>query len=172
VSPLTAAVVALAIFTVLLAAGSAGLYRRVRELELAVYNGVGANLGGGPGQSAGSALRSLISPGRTSIIIKINRQCPVCDELMAGVRTIAPRLDNDLQLVVLSDDPTFDRLFPENVRVIKDPDAWRAAAVPYVPALLVVDERGTVVNTMPGGSVEALEEVVTQVANSRKGTAI
>ena len=42
----------------------------------------------------------------------------------------------------------------------------------YVPAFLVVDERGTVINTMPGGSMAALEHVVTQVANSRKGTAI
>jgi hypothetical protein len=167
--PLTAAVVVMAVLILLMFAAGAGLYRRVRELELATYQGVGLRLGAGVGNAESL---TLTAPGRKSVIVKVNRRCPVCDELLAEVAQIATRLDDDIQLVVLSDDPGFDRVLPERVRVITDPDAWRAVTVPYVPALLVVDERGVVVHTSPGGSTQALERVVDQFATSRKEAGI
>jgi cytochrome oxidase Cu insertion factor (SCO1/SenC/PrrC family) len=169
VEPLTAAVVILAVLMLLMAAAGAGLYRRVRELELATYQGVGLSLGTGPANAESLA---LTVPGQKSVLVKVNRRCPVCDELLAEVAQIAARLDDDIQLVVLSDDPDFDRVLPERVRVVTDPDAWRAVTVPYVPAVLVVDERGIVVHTSPGGSAQALERVVDQFANSRKEAGI
>jgi hypothetical protein len=169
VEPLTAAVVVMAVLMLLMFAAGAGLYRRVRELELATYQGVGLRLGTGVGDTEALA---LTAPGRKSVIVKVNRRCPVCDELLAEVAQIATRLDDDIQLVVLSDDPGFDRVLPERVRVITDPDAWRAVTVPYVPALLVVDERGVVVHTSPGGSTQALGRVVDQFATSRKEAGI
>lgn len=162
--PLTAAVVVLAVLVILICAAAAGLYRRVRELELAVYKGVGLNITDGHG---GGDAPVLSSPGHTSIILKINRRCPVCEELLAAAARLASRVD-DAELVVLSDDPGFDRNMPDTVRVVRDPDAWRAVTVPYVPAILVVDERGTVVYTAPGGSPEVLERVIEQFVNNRK----
>ncbi len=167
--PITAAVVILAVLMLLMFAAGAGLYRRVRELELATYKGVGLSLGAGPG---GAEALTLTTPGQKSVIVKVNRRCPVCDELLAEVAQLATRLDDDIQLVVLSDDPGFDRVLPERVRVITNPDAWRAVTVPYVPALLVVDERGIVVHTSPGGSAQALERVVDQFATRRKEAGI
>lgn len=167
--PLTAAVVILAVLMLLMFAAGAGLYRRVRELELATYQGVGLSLGTGVGNAESL---TLTAPGRMSIVVKVNRRCPVCDELLTEVARVATRLDDDIQLVVLSDDPGFDRVLPERVRVITDPSAWRAVTVPYVPALLVVDERGIVVHTSPGGSAQALERIVDQFATSRKEAGI
>jgi hypothetical protein len=167
-SPITGAVVVLGVVVILLFAGGAGLYRRVRELELAVYNGVGRNLATA---HPSTAVRSLATPGRTSIILKINRRCPICEDLIATARRIAPGLPSDVQLVVLSDDPDFDKFLPENVRVIRDPDAWRAVTVPYVPALIVVDEQGLVVHTEPGGSTGALEAAVDRVTSKGKEAA-
>lgn len=167
--PLSAAVVILAVLMLLMFAAGAGLYRRVRELELATYQGVGLRLGAGVG-SAESV--TLTAPGQKSVIVKVNRRCPVCDELLTELAQVAMRLDDAIQLVVLSDDPGFDRVLPERVRVITDPDTWRAVTVPYVPALLVVDERGIVVHTSPGGSSQALERVVDQFATSRKEAGI
>lgn len=167
--PLTAAVVILTVLMLLMFAAGAGLYRRVRELELATYKGVGLSLGA---SQSGTELLTLTASGQRSVIVKVNRRCPVCDELLMEVAQVASRLDEDIQLVVLSDDPGFDRVLPERVRVITDPDAWRAVTVPYVPALLVVDERGIVVHTSPGGSAQALERVVDQFATSRKEAGI
>lgn len=166
--PLTAAVIILAVLTLLMFAAGAGLYRRIRELELATYKGVGLSLGAG--QSNGELL-SLTTPGRKSVIVKINRRCPVCDELLREVSQIAPHVD-DVQIIVLSDDPGFDQPLPEQVRVVRDPDAWRAVTVPYVPALLVVDERGVVVHTSPGGSAEALDRIFDRFVTRRKEAGI
>ncbi|WP_433533180.1 hypothetical protein ACQPYA_14855 [Micromonospora sp. CA-263727] len=151
----------------LLFAAGAGLYRRVRELELAVYHGVGQNL---VGTNTANALQPLATTGRTTVIVKVNRRCPVCDDLLGGVARIAPGLGNDIQLTVLSDDAQFDKPLPENVRVVKDADAWRALTVPYVPAVVVVSADGVVLHTEPGGSVESLEATVARAATIGKET--
>lgn len=162
---LTAAVIILAVLVVLLFAAGAGLYRRVRELELATYNGVGLRLGG---TAAGAGSRSIAAAGQTTIILKINRRCPICDELLERVHSVAPDLPEEVQLVVLSDDPSFDRVLPRGVRLITDPATWREVTVPYVPALLVVDEQGIVTYSTPAGSVNALDAVVGQLRTQRK----
>jgi hypothetical protein len=165
--PVIGIIILLAVFVLLLFAAGAGLYRRVRELELAVYHGVGQNL---VGTNTANALQSLASPGRTTVILKVNRRCPVCDDLLGGVARMAPGLRNDIQLTVLSDDPQFDKPLPENVRVVKDADAWRGLTVPYVPAVVVVSADGVVIHTEPGGSVESFEAAVERAANIGKET--
>ncbi|WP_146605670.1 hypothetical protein [Micromonospora craterilacus] len=154
-------------FVLLLFAAGAGLYRRVRELELAVYQGIGQNL---VGTNTANALQPLATKGKTTVIVKVNRRCPVCDDLLGGVARIAPGLGNSIQLTVLSDDPQFGKPLPENVRVVKDADAWRALTVPYVPAVVVVSADGVVLHTEPGGSVESFEATVERAATIGKET--
>lgn len=162
--PLTAAVVILAILVLLLFAGCAGLYRRVRELELATYSGVGVRLATGSDAQA----NALAVPGGTTMVIKVNRRCPICDDVLHAAARLAITLPPDLSFAVLSDDPAFDKPLPESIRVIKDPAVWRAAGVPYTPALLVVDENGVVGFTSPVGSGEALTEIVERAVATRK----
>jgi hypothetical protein len=171
VDPLAAAVIVLAVLVVLLFAAGAGLYRRIRELELATYRGVGLTLGGADGAtgSVGADLsRGLVSPGRTTIVLKLNRRCAVCDELLAALPRISLDLPTGLRLVVLSDDAGFDREVPDGVDVIRDAAAWRAVTVPYVPAIVVVDDRATVVYTAPAGSAGALDDVVRRMADRKE----
>lgn len=165
--PIVGIVILLAVLVILLFAAGAGLYRRVRELELAVYRGVGQNL---VGTNTTNALQPLATIGKTTVIVKVNRRCPVCDDLLRGVAQIAAGLGNDLQLTVLSDDPQFDKPLPGNVRVVRDADAWRALTVPYVPAIVVVSTDGVVLHTEPGGSVESFEAAVERAANMGKDT--
>ncbi|WP_433242612.1 hypothetical protein ACQPYK_38385 [Streptosporangium sp. CA-135522] len=162
--PLTAVVIVLAILVGLLFAASAGLYRRVRELELATYSGVGLRLAAGPDTQASA----LAVPGGTSMVIKVNRRCPICDDVLLAAAKLAATLPSDLSFAVLSDDPGFDKPLPDTIRVIKDPALWRAAGVPYTPALLVVDEQGVVSFTSPVGSGEALAEIVERAVATRK----
>lgn len=144
VDPIIAALVILSVLTALLFAGGAGLYRRIRELELAVHTGVGLGvpIGDGP-------LPALGVPGRTTIVVKVDRRCPVCEEVLDAVGRLAPALPRDAGFTVLADGPGVAAGLPEDVRVVRDPDVWRSVTVPYVPALLVVDGRGTVVHTAP-----------------------
>lgn len=162
--PLTAAVIILAILVLLVFAGCAGLYRRVRELELATYSGVGVRLATGSEAQA----NALAVPGGTTMVIKVNRRCPICDDVLHAAARLAITLPPDLSFAVLSDDPAFDKPLPESIRVIKDPAVWRAASVPYTPALLVVDENGVVGFTSPVGSGEALTEIVERAVATRK----
>lgn len=155
VDPIIAALVILSVLTALLFAGGAGLYRRIRELELAVHTGVGLGvpIGDGP-------LPALGVPGRTTIVVKVDRRCPVCEEVLDAVGRLAPALPRDAGFTVLADGPGVAAGLPEDVRVVRDPDVWRSVTVPYVPALLVVDGRGTVVHTAPAGSARAVAETV------------
>ncbi|MFI6315970.1 hypothetical protein ACIBG8_00540 [Nonomuraea sp. NPDC050556] len=163
--PLTAVVIILAILVALLFAAGAGLYRRVRELELATYNGVGIRLGATGQESQATA---LAAPGVTTMVIKVNRRCPVCEDVLMAAAKLAVTLPQDLSFTVLSDDPEFDKPLPESIRVIKDPAVWRAVSVPYAPALLVVHENGVVGFTSPVGSGEALTEIVERAVPMRK----
>lgn len=163
--PLTAGVVVLAVVVVLLIAACAGIYRRLRELELATYHGVGMRFGTGQG---GQTLSGFGTSGGTTFVLKINRQCPVCDELLVAVNKFASDLPEGYSLTVLSDDPRFDKKVPAEVSVIRDSQVWRSVTVPYTPALLVVDEQGTVAFTTPVGSGEALVEVVERVVARRE----
>ncbi|WP_214104574.1 hypothetical protein [Acrocarpospora catenulata] len=163
--PLTAAVIVLGLLVALMFAAGAGLYRRVRELELATYHGVGLRLGAGQEEQAKS---SLATTDGTTLVVKINRQCPVCEDLLLAIGKLAPGLPADHSFTVVSDDPGFDRNLPETVRVIKDPAVWRSITVPYTPALLVVGPDGLVVFTTPVGSGEALGELVERAVARRK----
>lgn len=162
--PLTAVVIILAVLVLLLFAAGAGLYRRVRELELATYSGVGVRLTPGSGAQA----NGLAVPGGTTMVIKINRRCAICDEVLHAAAALSLTLPPDLSFAVLSDDPAFDKPLPDSIRVIRDPEIWRAAGVPYTPALLVVDENGVVGFTSPVGSGEALTEIVGRAIATRK----
>jgi hypothetical protein len=165
VDPTSAAVIVLAILVGLLFAAGAGLYRRVRELELAAYNGVGVRFGAGQDEQA----RSVITTANgTTLVVKINRQCPICDELLLAIGKLAPGLPDDHSFAVVSDDPGFDKSLPDDVRVIKDPAIWRSITVPYTPALLVVGADGLVVFTTPLGSGDALVEFVERAVVKRK----
>jgi hypothetical protein len=165
VDPTSAAVIVLAVLVGLLCAAGAGLYRRVRELELAAYNGVGVRFGGGQDEQARSA---VTTPDGTTLVVKINRQCPICDELLLAIDKLAPGLPDDHSFAVVSDDPGFDKSVPDGVRLIKDPAIWRSVAVPYTPALLVVGADGLVGFTAPLGSGEALVEIVERSVTKRK----
>ncbi|WP_214324604.1 hypothetical protein [Nonomuraea sediminis] len=161
--PVAAAMIILAAFTLILAAAGAGLYRRVRELELATYQGVGLNVAQ---SDPTGTLAELAAPGRMTVAVKINRQCSICDELVATIRRIAPSLEGEVQLAIVSDDPKFAKPVPANVRVITRPEAWRAINLPYVPAAVVIDEGGVVVHSAPAGSSAVLEEIIHRVAIS------
>ncbi|MEU8250046.1 hypothetical protein [Nonomuraea sp. NPDC048916] len=163
--PTSAAVIVLAILVALLFAAGAGLYRRVRELELATYNGVGLRFAAGQNEQARSV---ITTPGGTTLVVKINRQCPICDDVLLAVRKLAPELPADHSFAVVSDDPGFDKSLPDEVRVIKDPAIWRSITVPYTPALLIVDTDGLVVFTTPVGSGDALVDVVERTVVRRK----
>lgn len=161
--PVTAAVLILFVLVALLLAAGAGLYRRVRELELATYRGVGVTVGAGGERSAG-----IGRPGETTIAVKINRRCPVCEDVLLAVGKLAADLPDGVGFTVVSDDPAFDKELPESVQVIRDPQVWRSISVPYVPALLVVDEQGVVLHTTPAGSGEIVSETVERVIARRK----
>ncbi|GLW96377.1 hypothetical protein [Microtetraspora sp. NBRC 16547] len=163
--PTSAAVIVLAILVALLFAAGAGLYRRVRELELATYNGVGVRFGAGQDEQARSA---VTTPDGTTFVVKINRQCPICDELLLAIGKLAPGLPADHSFAVVSDDPGFDKSLPSEVRVIKDPAIWRSITVPYTPALLVVGADGLVAFTTPVGSGDALVDVVERTVAIRR----
>ncbi len=159
--PTTAAIVVLAVLMLLVISAGAGLYRRVRELELATYRGVGLKFGGADGA------HSIAVAGRRTVVVKVTRRCPACDEVLAAIRRVAPSYENELQFVVLTDEADHADLvknLPERVRVISDPGAWRAVGVPYVPAVLIVDEQGTVVHTTPAGSATVVEDCVRRAA--------
>ncbi|MFG1710339.1 TlpA family protein disulfide reductase [Nonomuraea sp. M3C6] len=149
--PITAAVIILFVLFALLLAAGAGLYRRVKELELAAYSGVGVKL-------AQESL-SIGRPGVTTIVAKINRRCPVCEEVVAAIAKLAPDLPDSVSFTVVSDDPAFDKKLPESVQLIKDPEIWRSISVPFTPALLVVDEQGVIVYTTPAGSGDVVADI-------------
>ncbi|MEU5868242.1 MULTISPECIES: hypothetical protein [unclassified Nonomuraea] len=162
---MTAVVIILAVLVALLFAAGAGLYRRVRELELATYNGVGVRFAAAGPEARANA---LAVPGATTMVIKVNRRCPICDDVLLAAAAMAAGLPSDLSFTVLSDDPGFDKSLPDSIRVIKDPAIWRATSVPYAPALLVVDENGVAVFTAPVGSGEALTEIVERAVANKK----
>lgn len=149
--PTTAAVIILFVLVAMLMAAGAGLYRRVKELELATYNGVGVKL-------AQESL-SIGRPGATTIVAKINRRCPICEDVVATIARLAPDLPENVGFVVVSDDPGFDKQLPESVQVITDPQVYRSISVPYTPALLVVDEQGVIVFTTPAGSGDVVVDL-------------
>jgi hypothetical protein len=160
VDPLTAGVIVLAVVVALLFAAWSGLYRRVRELELATYHGIGVRFGAEPDREG---LPGIAAPTGTTFVLKLNRQCPVCDELVLEVGSLAPKLPSGYSFTLLSDDPQFDKPVPTEVRIIRDLMAWRSVTVPYAPALLIVDEQGIVVLTAPVGSRNALLNLVEKV---------
>lgn len=148
--------IVLAVFTLLLAAAGAG---RVRELELALYQGVGLNVAQ---SDPTGTLAEPAAPGRTTVAVKINRQCSIYDELVATIRRIAPSPEREVQSAIVP--------VPANVRVITRPEAWRAINLPYVPVpvpvAVVIDEAGVVVHSAPSGSPAVLEEIIHRVAIS------
>ncbi|GII75747.1 hypothetical protein Sru01_07290 [Sphaerisporangium rufum] len=164
-APTSAAVIVLFVLVALLFAAGAGLYRRVRELELATYNGVGVRLGAGQNEQARSA---ITTPNGTTLLVKINRQCSICEDVLLAIGKLAPELPPDHSFAVVSDDPAFDKSLPGEVRVIKDPAIWRSVSVPYAPALLIVDPDGVVMFTTPLGSGDALVDVVQKAVAVRK----
>lgn len=155
-SPVVAALIIQGVVILLLVGAGAGLYRRIRELELATFHGVGLTVANVMADGRGG----LVTPGRRSIVLKINRRCPVCEDILDALEGLLHQVPTDAEVVVVSDDPNFDRPLPSGVRVIRDPAVWRATPVPYAPALLVVDERGTVTFTSPVGSGEVLDELL------------
>ncbi|MET9341041.1 hypothetical protein [Nonomuraea sp. NPDC003804] len=161
--PITAAVVILFVLVALTFAAGAGLYRRVRELELATYKGVGIRVAAGGEERTG-----IGRPGQTTIAVKVNRRCPICEDVLLAVGKLAADLPEGVGFTVVSDDPGFDKELPESVQVIRDPQVWRSITVPYVPAVLVVDEQGFVVHTTPAGSGEIVPETVERVLARRK----
>lgn len=156
-APTTAALIVLCVLVLLLVAAGAGLLRRVRELELAVYRGVGLRFAG---TGAEQQSLSITTPGRVTVVAKVTRQCPVCAQVLAAMVDAAQSMDGALDFVVLSDDQKLPVQATDRLRVITDPTTWRAVDVPFVPALLVVDEQGIVVNTTPAGSGEAVTDLV------------
>lgn len=163
--PIAAAVLILFVLVALMFAAGAGLYRRVRELELATYRGVGMRVTTAEG---GEERVGIGRPGETTIAVKINRRCPVCEDVLLAVGKLAAELPDGVGFTVVSDDPAFDKELPESVQVVRDPQVWRSINVPYVPALLVVDAQGIVVHTTPAGSGEIVSETVERVIARRK----
>jgi hypothetical protein len=161
--PLTAAVIVLAVLVLLLAAAGAGLLRRIRELELSVYRGIGLHLTGPASTQAGGA---VAVPGAVTVVAKVNRRCPVCAEVLRVLGERAAAGLRGVELVVVTDDPQLAERVPAGLRVISDPAVWRAVEVPFVPALLVVDQHGIVVETTPAGSGDVVADVVRRAVAS------
>lgn len=149
---LTAAVIAEAVVILLLAAAGAGLLRRVRELELATYNGVGINLG------TSDALPLDLQ--RPTMLVKLTQHCSVCDDIARSANDLADELPDTVDLVLVVERSDSGRPHPGRAQTLVDPALWRALPVPYAPALLDVDASGTIVNSQPIGSVERLRELL------------
>lgn len=156
-TPVTAALIVLTAAVVLLAAGGAGLLRKVRELELAVYRGVGLNFAG---PQLGHEGARITTPGRVAVVAKLTRHCPVCADVMRAMGDSAREHPDTLEYVVVGDDPELGQDSPAGLTVITDPAVWRAVQVPFVPALLIVDQHGIAVDSMPAGSGDAVAEMV------------
>jgi len=163
-TPVTAGLIVLTVAVVLLAAAGAGLLRKVRELELAVYRGVGLHFAeprlaqGGP---------SVTTPGRVAVVAKLTRHCPVCVEVMQAMVASAQADPDTLEYVVLGDDPELASKAQPGLTVITDPAVWRAVQVPFVPALLIVDQHGIAVDSMPAGSGQAVADIVERALKVR-----
>ncbi len=153
-NPVVAALVVQAVLIVLLLAAGAGLYRRVRELELATFRGIGLSL------TATASGVSALTAGRRAVVVKINRRCPVCEDILGAIDLASAQLPADTDVVVVSDDPHVSWRSSGRVRVVSDPAVWRSINVPYAPALLVVDENGMVSFSSPVGSAQVLTEII------------
>lgn len=164
-SPTTAAILVLAVVVVLLAAAGAGLLRRVRELELAVYRGVGLRFASP--QTRGPAA-AITVPGRVSVVAKLTSRCPVCADVLRGLGEGAAAAGGAVDLIAVSDDPDLPGKAPAGIGVIADPAVWRSVEVPYVPALLVVDEHGVVVENLPAGSGDVVADVIVRARTLSK----
>ncbi|HZM80909.1 MAG TPA: hypothetical protein VFC19_34735 [Candidatus Limnocylindrales bacterium] len=163
-APVTAALIVLTLAVVLLAAAGAGLLRKVRELELAVYRGVGLKFAG---PQLGQDGPRVTTPGRVAVVAKLTRHCPVCAEVMQAMGTSAQADPDTLEYVVVGDDPELGRDAPAGLTVITDPAVWRTVQVPFVPALLIVDQHGTAVDSMPAGSGQAVADIVKRAMKLR-----
>jgi thiol-disulfide isomerase/thioredoxin len=163
-TPVTAALIVLTVAVVLLAAAGAGLLRKVRELELAVYRGVGLRFT--VPQLAHDAPR-VTTPGRVAVVAKLTRHCPVCVEVMQAMEKSAKEHAGALEYVVVGDDPEIGREPPPGLTVITDLAVWRAVQVPFVPALLIVDGQGIAVDSLPAGSGEAVADIVERALKLR-----
>ena len=162
---LTAAVIILAVLVLLLFAAGAGLFRRVRELELATYNGIGLNFATGQGDQQ---LANVASVGTTTLIVKVTHRCAVCEEILATVAQEARSLPPRVSISVVSDDPAFAWDMPTTVRVFTDPSLFRSLTTPYTPALLVVDEHGMVIFTTPAGSGVVVTNTLQRLASRKE----
>jgi hypothetical protein len=156
-SPSTAAILILTVVVLLLAAAGAGMLRRIRELELAVYRGVGIRFASSPGRAPAPA---ITTPGRVSVLAKLTGRCPVCADVLRGLGDSAAASDGTIDLIAVSDDADLPGKAPAGVTAIADPAVWRSVEVPYVPALLIVDEHGVVVENIPAGSGDVVADVV------------
>lgn len=162
--PLLASVLILSVLVLLLIAGGAGLLRRLRALEAAVYRRVGLRLSALPaGPDANSA---LVRPGATTVIAKLTDRCPVCEEVLAALGNAAPGIEGRIDLVVaITERSKLTHKIPAGVRVIDNPAVWRSIDIPYLPALLIVDESGVVIHTTPAGSADTVDTVIHRALN-------
>lgn len=111
-NPVVAALVVQAVLIVLLLAAGAGLYRRVRELELATFRGIGLSL------TATASGVSALTAGRRAVVVKINRRCPVCEDILGAIDLASAQLPADTDVVVVSDDPHVSWRSSGRVRVV------------------------------------------------------
>jgi len=163
-TPVTAGLIVLTVAVVLLAAAGAGLLRKVRELELAVYRGVGLHFAG---PQLGQDGPSVTTPGRVAVVAKLTRHCPVCVEVMQAMVASAQADPDTLEYIVVGDDPELGRESPAGLTVITDAAVWRTVQVPFVPALLIVNQHGIAVDSMPAGSGQAVADIVERAMRLR-----
>lgn len=143
----------------LLVAALAGVYRRVKELELYVYHGVGQPLPL-PGELVDTlthAPSGLRVNGATAIL-KINAQCPVCEDAVAGLADHASRFPDVRHVIVGPEAARHEMEWPSNVELVTDPRVYNGLRSPWVPALFVVDADGLILLRQAVVSGEAVIE--------------
>ena len=160
--PLTAAVIILAIAVVLLFSAGAGLYRRVRQLELTSYHGVGLMLG--DNREAPARLGVLVGDGASTVVVKVSRLCSMCEQVLQVVADRASSLPPHVRLVVLADSPDLPVRLPHDVPLVTDEVILRLVTLPYVPAGLLLDETGRVALTVPLGSPTSVDDLLERAA--------
>lgn len=131
------------------------------RLEAYVRGGIGQQIS----SSRGSVPGELTMTG-TSLVMKLDMTCISC----AGAReTFLREAANhpDVDFVMLtpsgrrgSFSPAADAAAASTVRHVADDDLFQSVPTAWVPALLVVDRNGTVVDAVPATDAEAVKAIV------------
>lgn len=151
-----ASIAALWIIVIFLAAALSGLLREVRKLQERPQR---------VAPLKDDDIPSVLLPRsgtRLAAVLIVTEGCPVCTAATATFSSEIARHLETLTPVVLADTPrTVDN---HNVEVVVEPSIHARFFPGWSPALMFVDQNGTVVALQPAGSEEAIVHGLTKAA--------